>query len=96
MSPACRGSALISLELLSRDHPSTVNGVRPLLHTIATADGNAAVRRLAILCLKNGSPQRDTIVLLQGLASDDEQDREIRQSAEKIAALLKKRGGSRA
>jgi hypothetical protein len=94
-SPACRGSALISLELLSRDHPSTVNGVRPLLHTIATADGNAAVRRLAILCLKNGSAQRDTIVLLQGLAADDEQDRELRQSADKVAALLKKRGGSK-
>ena len=58
-SPACRGSALLSLELLSRDHPSTVNGVRPLLHTLATADGNAAVRRLAILCLKNGSPERE-------------------------------------
>ena len=92
-SPACRGSALISLELLSRDHPSTVNAVRPLLHTLTTADGNAAVRRLAILCLKNGSAQRDTIVLLQGLAADDEQDKEIRQSADKVAALLKKRGG---
>jgi hypothetical protein len=90
-SPACRGSALISLELLSREHPSTVNGVRPLLHTLATADGNAAVRRLAILCLKNGSPQRETIVLLQGLGDDDEQDAEIRQSATKVAALLKKR-----
>jgi hypothetical protein len=90
-SPACRGSALISLELLSRDHPSTVNSVRPLLHTMVTSDGNAAVRRLAILCLKNGSPQRDTIVLLEGLAGDDEQDTAIRQSAEKVAALLKKR-----
>src|SRR5690242_21913557 len=58
-SPAARGSALLSLELLSRDHPSTVNGVRPLLHTMATADGNAAVRRLAILCLKTGSPDRN-------------------------------------
>src|ERR1043165_1398641 len=37
-SPAARGSALLSLELLSRDHPSTVNGVRPQLHTMATAD----------------------------------------------------------
>jgi len=91
-SPACRGSALISLELLSRDHPSTINAVRPLLHTMLTSDGNAAVRRLAILCLKNGSPQRDTIVLLEGLGDDDEQDAPIRQSAEKVAALLKKRG----
>ncbi len=90
-SPACRGSALISLELLSRNHPSTVNGVRPLLHTLLAADGNAAVRRLAILCLKNGSPQRDTIVLLEGMGDDDEQDPALRQSAEKVAALLKKR-----
>jgi hypothetical protein len=91
-SPACRGSALISLELLSRDHPSTVNGVRPLLHTLVSGDGNQAVRRLAILCLKNGSPQRDTIVLLEGLGDDDEQDAAIRQSAAKVAALLRKRG----
>jgi hypothetical protein len=90
-SPACRGSALISLELLSRDHPSTINSVRPLLHTLLAADGNGAVRRLAILCLKNGSPQRDSIVLLEGMAADDEQDRAIRESAEKVAALLKKR-----
>src|SRR5439155_13512212 len=52
-SPAARGSALISLELLSRDHPSTINSVRPMLHTLATADANQAVRRLAIVCLKN-------------------------------------------
>src|SRR5579859_4607612 len=44
-SPACRGSALLSIELLSRDHPSTVNGVRSLLHTLATSDDNGAVRR---------------------------------------------------
>jgi len=91
-SPACRGSALISLELLSRDHPSTINSVRPQLHTIATADGNAAVRRLAILCLNNGSPQRDTVVLLEGLGNDDEQDAALRQAASKVAAQLKKRG----
>src|SRR5213080_2500869 len=50
-SPAARGSSLLSLELLSREHPSTVNSVRSLLHNLASADGNAAVRRLAILCL---------------------------------------------
>ncbi len=80
-SPACRGSALLSLELLSRDHPSTVNGVRPLLHNLVNGDGNAAVRRLAVLCLKNGSPQRDTIVLLEGIAGDDEADAELRRAA---------------
>jgi HEAT repeat protein len=30
-SPACRGSALLSLELLSRDHPGLVNSSRGLL-----------------------------------------------------------------
>ena len=66
-SPACRGSALVSLELLSRGHPRPVNDVRPLLHTLANADDNQAVRRLALVCLRNGSPQRDTIVLLEHL-----------------------------
>src|SRR3954463_8468333 len=47
-SPACRGSALISLELLSRDHPGDVNADRPLLHRIVSdRDENGAVRRLA-------------------------------------------------
>jgi HEAT repeat protein len=90
-SPAARGSALLSLELLSRDHPSTVNGVRPLLHTLATSDGNAAVRRLAILCLKNGSPERNTIVLLEGLAADDEADKELARAAASVAQTLKKK-----
>jgi HEAT repeat protein len=90
-SPACRGSALLSLELLSRDHPSTINGVRPLLHTLANADGNAAVRRLAVLCLKNGSPQRETIVLLEGLAGDDEVDAPLRQAAANVAQQLKRK-----
>src|ERR687885_1635830 len=35
-SPACRGSALISLELMSRDHPGDVNAERPLLHRIVS------------------------------------------------------------
>lgn len=90
-SPAVRGSTLLSLELLSRDHPSTINGVRPLLHTMATADDNAAVRRLAILSLKNGSPQRETIVLLEGLGNDDEADAELRRTASGVAQQLKRR-----
>ena len=89
-SPACRGSALLSLELLSRDHPSTVNGVRPLLHNLVNGDGNAAVRRLAVLCLKNGSPQPDTIVLLEGIAGDDEADAELRRTAGGVAQALKR------
>src|SRR2546423_2479607 len=80
-SPAARGSALLSLELLSRDHPSTINGVRPLLHNLATVDGNSAVRRLAVVCLRNGSPQRETIALLERLAQGDEAEPQLRQAA---------------
>ena len=90
-SPACRGSALVSLELLSRDHPSAVNQARRLLHDMATSDGNEAVRRLAIVCLKNGSGQRETILLLEGLADDDDQSRELRDAAKKVAAVLTKK-----
>ncbi|MFL5913150.1 MAG: HEAT repeat domain-containing protein [Gaiellaceae bacterium] len=90
-SPACRGSALLSVEMMSRDHPSTVNGVRPLLHSLVSSDGNAAVRRLAVLALKNGSPQRDTIVLLEGLAGDDEADAQLRKTAAGVAQQLKRR-----
>jgi len=94
-SPAARGSALLSLELLSRDHPSTVNSVRPLLHRLATSDGNAAVRRLAVLALKNGSPQRDTIGLLEGLGAADDTDAELRQAASRVAQLLKRKAQAR-
>jgi HEAT repeat protein len=90
-SPAARGSALLSIELLSRDHPSTVNGVRRLLHDLATADGNEAVRRLAIMSLKNGSPDRATIGLLEGLAQDDEADAQLRQAAAGVAQQLKRK-----
>jgi HEAT repeat protein len=90
-SPAARGSALLSLELLSRDHPSTINGVRSLLHSMATTDGNAAVRRLAVLSLKNGSPQRETIVLLEGLSNDDDVDPELRRAAAGVAQQLKRK-----
>jgi hypothetical protein len=90
-SPAARGSALLSLELLSRDHPSTVNSVRSLLHNLASVDGNAAVRRLAVVCLRNGSPQRETIVLLDGLAENDEAEPELRQAAAKVSQTLKRK-----
>jgi HEAT repeat protein len=93
-SPACRGSALVALESLSRDHPGVVNQVRPMLHTLANADDNEAVRRLAILCLKNASPQPDTIRLLKGLADDDEQARDLRDAAGKVAELLRKKAGA--
>ncbi len=92
-SPACRGSALLALELLSRDHPGAVNADRPLLHRLVSdGEENPAVRRLAVMCLKNGSAQRDTIVILEGLAGDDEADRELRAAAKRIAELLKRKG----
>ena len=94
-SPAVRGAALLSVQLLSRGNPGVVNSIRPLLHTLATTDANNAVRRLAIVCLKNGSPQRDTIVLLNGLAGDDDQERELRETARKVAAALKKKADTR-
>jgi hypothetical protein len=94
-SPACRGSALISLELLSRDGPSPVNAARSRLHQLTTADSNPAVRRLAIVCLRNGSPQRDTIVLLSGLAEDDRQEADVRTGAARVAAQLKRKSNVR-
>jgi HEAT repeat protein len=92
-SPACRGSALISLEALSRDHPSVVNGMRPLLHEIVDRDGNNAVRRLAVMSLRNGSPQPQTINMLAAIADDDEADRELRAAAGKVAQLLRRKAG---
>jgi hypothetical protein len=95
-SPAARGSALLSLELLSRDHPSTVNSVRPLLHKmLADGDENSAVRRLVALALKNGSPQRETIVLLEGLAADDAADGDLRRAAGSVAQGLKRKAQAR-
>jgi hypothetical protein len=94
-SPAARGSALLSVQLLSKDSPSVVNAIRPTLHTMLSTDGNQAVRRLAVLSLRNGSPQRETIVLLNGLAEDDEQEPELRNAARAVASDLRKRAGSK-
>jgi HEAT repeat protein len=94
-SPACRGSALLSLELLSREHAGVVNSVRSLLHAVANADPNQAVRRLAVLALKNGSPHADTIVLLEHIASSDEEDKELRGAAQKVAEALKRKQRAR-
>ena len=94
-SPAVRGSALVSVQQLSKDSPGLVNSMRPLLHNLASSDPNQAVRRLAIVCLRNGSAQRETIVLLNGLADDDEQEPALRQAARAVASDLKKRAGSK-
>jgi hypothetical protein len=92
-SPACRGSAILSLELLSRDHPGVVNSARPLLHNLVDRDDNEAVRRLAVMALRNGSPQPDTIRILSALAEDDEQSRELREAAAKVAQELRRKSG---
>ena len=94
-SPACRGSALLSLERLSREHPGVVNSVRPLLHELAARDGNEAVRRLAVVSLRNGSSDRGTIQLLDGFAGDDEQPRELRDTAGKVAQALRRKSAAR-
>ena len=92
-SPAARGAALIALESLSRDHPGDVNSFRPLLHELAARDPNTAVRRLAVVCLRNGSPRPDTLQLLLGIAESDDEDPELRKSARGVHAALKKRTG---
>ena len=90
-SPAVRGSALLALELLSRDHPGVVNDVRSLLHEVVANDGNEAVRRLAVAALRNGSARPDTIQILVSLSEDDEQPRELRQAAAKVAQELRRK-----
>ena len=94
-SPAARGSALIALEALSRAHPGDVNSFRPLLHDLAARDPNVAVRRLAIVSLRNGTPQRDTIQLLDGIADSDDEDGEVRKTARSVSALLLKKSRSK-
>jgi HEAT repeat protein len=90
-SPAVRGSALIALEGLSRTHPGDVNSFRPLLHELAARDPNVAVRRLAIVCFKNGPPARETITILDGIAGDDDEDAEVRKTARSVSLLLVKK-----
>ena len=90
-SPAARGSALIALEGLSRTHPGDVNSFRPLLHELAARDPNLAVRRLAIICLKNGSPLRDTLQLLEGIAQEEDGDAELKKTARVVHAALQKK-----
>ncbi|HXG76833.1 MAG TPA: HEAT repeat domain-containing protein [Gaiellaceae bacterium] len=94
-SPAARGSALIALEALSRRHPGDVNAFRPLLHELAARDPNVAVRRLAIVCLKNGTPQRDTLQLLEGISEAEDVDADLRKTARVVHAALRKKAVSR-
>jgi len=90
-SPAVRGSALLALERLSRDHPGDVNDVRPLLHELVAHDPNEAVRRLAVAALRNGSARPDTIQILASLGGNDDEPRELREAAAKVAQLLRRK-----
>ena len=94
-SPAVRGSALIALEGFSRNHPGDVNAYRSLLHELAARDPNVAVRRLAIVCFKNGTPARETILILDGIADDDETDAEVRKTARSVSLLLVKKSNQK-
>jgi HEAT repeat protein len=94
-SPAARGSALIALEALSRDRPGDVNSFRPLLHELAARDPNAAVRRLAVLCLRNGTPQTSTLQLLEGIEESDDADPELRKAARAVRVALKRKAVAR-
>jgi hypothetical protein len=90
-SPACRGAALMSLEVLSRDRPGDVNGARASLHRLADSDPNMTVRRLAVICLKNGSAgNRDTSLLLDHI-SDAAEDPELAAAAKRVIDALKQR-----
>jgi HEAT repeat protein len=90
-SPAVRGSAVISLERLSRDHPGVVNDVRPLLHELVAHDPVEAVRRLGVVALRNGSPRPDTIQILSSLGENDDASRELRETATKVAQQLRRK-----
>ena len=65
--------------------------MRPLLHELLTRDGNEAVRRLAVVALRNGSPRPDTIQILTSLGADDEAPRELRDAASKVAQQLRRK-----
>ena len=79
----------------SSKRSGVVNSTRAALHELATRDPNQAVRRLAIVCLRNGSPQTSTVQLLNGLADQDDQPRELREIARRVAVALKKRADTR-
>ena len=77
-----------------RFFPSSGNvvwGVRTLATLADPAYRYVSVRRLAIFSLKNGTPQRDTIQLLDGIAESDAEEAEVKKAARSVALLLTKR-----
>ena len=94
------GGARLLAQSRSRRSRAAIPGTsarfrRPLLHELAARDPNVAVRRLAIVCLKNGSPQPDTVRLLNRLAESDERDYEVRKTARVVADALAKQSRTR-
>ena len=62
---------------------------------LAARDPNVAVRRLAVICLKNGTPQPATIQLLEGIAESDDAGAELRKTARVVQSALKKKAIAR-
>ena len=79
--------------MLSREHPGLVNSNRARLHSLANADPNQAVRRLAVLSLKNGTATADTITLLAHLGEESDEP-ELRAAAKAVHDVLKKKKSS--
>ena len=44
-----------------------------------------------MICLKNGTAQRDTLQILEGIAESDEEDADLRKAARAVHAALKKK-----
>ena len=96
-SPAVRGSALIALEGLSRDHPGDVNAYAAAAARARRARPQrrrAAARDRLLQERHARSARRST--MLDGIADDDEKDAEVRKTAGSVATLLvKKSRGSK-
>jgi len=43
------------------------------------------------VCFKNGTPARETIVILDGIAADDDTDPDVRKTAASVSTLLVKK-----
>jgi HEAT repeat protein len=69
--------------------------LRSSLHRLVDSDPQMAVRRLALVCLRNGPPRGDTIGILSGLAGNDEADKDVRATAIQVLAALKKKTDKR-
>ena len=88
--PACRGSAL-SRWSGCRATRRRRQLLRAALHRLASADDNQAVRRLAVVSLRNGSPQPRHDRAAQG-ARRGRPGRAGLRETRKVAAGLKKKG----